>query len=112
MSFATQTRGVVSTPDVELPPFPMLDHDLTSESIESRWLVWGRSAFVVAVTLVLLTLGVANVTLYSRWHEVEDGVQWDARPEGVTAVEIADGSAAAVWGRLRGDVVVAVEGVP
>ncbi len=90
----------------------MLDHDLTSESIESRWLVWGRSAFVVAVTLVLLTLGVANVTLYSRWHEVEDGVQWDARPEGVTAVEIADGSAAAVGGLQRGDVLVAVNGVP
>src|SRR5712691_4413728 len=108
MSFATQLRGVVSTPDVEMPPFPMLDHDLTSEPIESRWLVWGRSAFVVVVTLVLLTLGVANITLYSRWHEVEDGVQWDARPEGVTAADIAAGSAAAVAGLQRGDVLVAV----
>ena len=31
--------------------------------------------------------------LRARWHEVEDGVLWGARAEGVTAVEVAPGSA-------------------
>ena len=48
----------------------------------------GTSAFAVAVVLVLVALGIANVAMYSRWHEVEDGVLWDARAEGVTAVEV------------------------
>ena len=61
---------------------------------EARWLVWGRSVFAIAVVVVLIGLGVANVAMYSRWHEVEDGVFWGARAEGVTAVEVAAGSAA------------------
>ncbi|MBZ5555668.1 MAG: PDZ domain-containing protein [Acidobacteriia bacterium] len=112
MSLATQTAGEVSTREVDTASFPMLDYELTPEPIESRWLVWGRSVFAVAVALALLTLGLANIALYSRWHEVEDGVHWDARPEGVTAVEIASGSAAAAAGLQRGDVLVAVNGVP
>jgi len=43
---------------------------------EARWLVWGRSVFAVAVVVALIALGVANVAMYSRWHEVEDGVFW------------------------------------
>ena len=29
-------------------------------------------------------LGIANIATRARWNEVEDGVYWDARPEGVT----------------------------
>src|SRR4029077_11595353 len=79
---------------------------------EARWLVWGRSIFAVAVVVALIALGVANVAMYSRWHEVEDGVFWGARAEGVTAVEVAAGSAAAAAGIQRGDVLVAVTRVP
>ena len=74
----------------------MADTDLNhAEPVEARWLVWGRSVFAVTVVAVLVALGVANVAMYSRWHEVEDGVLWSARAEGVTAAEVAAGTAAA-----------------
>ncbi len=67
----------------------MADPELNqAEPVEARWLVWGRSVFAVVVVALLVTLGLANVTMYSRWHEVEDGVYWSARAEGVTAAEI------------------------
>src|SRR5579864_4531555 len=59
---------------------------------------WSGSAFAVVVAVVLVVLGVANVAMYSRWHEVEDGVLWGARAEGVTALDVAAGSAAAAAG--------------
>jgi len=83
-----------------------------AEPDEARWLSWGRSLFAVAVVIVLVILGVANVAMYSRWHEVEDGVLWSARAEGVTATEVVPGSAAAVAGIQRGDVLLAVNGSP
>ena len=77
---------------------------------ESPWRTGGRSAFVTAVVLVLLALGIANVALYSQWHEVEDGVFWDQRAEGVSAVEVLPGSAGDAAGIQRGDVLLAVNG--
>src|SRR5581483_373539 len=65
----------------------------------------------IAIVVALATLGVANVALYSRWHEVEDGVLWGARAEGVTALEVAPDSAGASAGVRRGDVLLAVNGV-
>src|SRR5690242_19745607 len=73
-------------------------------------LAWGRTAFAIAIVLVLVTLGIANVAMYTRWHEVEDGVLWGSRAEGVTALDIAAGSAAAAAGIQQGDVLVAVNG--
>jgi two-component system NtrC family sensor kinase len=91
----------------------MPDSPLThAEPLEARWLAWGRSAFAVIVVVVLAALGIANVALYSRWHEVEDGVLWSPRAEGVTATEIAPGSSAAVAGIQPGDVLLAVNGSP
>jgi two-component system, NtrC family, sensor kinase len=102
--------SVDSRVDSQLPPMtdparPVGDVD------EARWLAWGRSMFAVIVVVVLVVLGVANVALYSRWHEVEDGVLWSARAEGVTATEVIPGSAAAAAGIQRGDVLIAVNGV-
>jgi two-component system, NtrC family, sensor kinase len=91
----------------------MLDATVNhAEPVEARWLVWGRSASAVAIVLVLVALGVANVAMYSRWHEVEDGVLWDARAEGVTAADVLPQSAGAAAGIKPGDVLVAVNGVP
>src|SRR3954454_1182794 len=90
----------------------MPDSLLIAEPLEARWLSWGRSAFAVAVVLVLAALGLANVAMYSRWHEAEDGVLWSSRPEGVTATDIAPGSAGAAAGIQRGDVLLAVNGSP
>jgi PAS domain S-box-containing protein len=89
--------------------------DLAAAAAPARsdgWLSWGKSALALAVVVVLVTLGVANVVLYSRWHEVEDGVLWGVRSEGVTALEVAPGSAAAKAGVERGDVLLAVNGAP
>src|SRR4029077_15670895 len=82
------------------------------DPVEARWLVWGRSVFAVTVVVLLVALGIANVAMYSRWHEVEDGVLWSARAEGVTATETAAGTAAAAAGIARGDVLLAVNGAP
>src|SRR5215472_6267882 len=59
---------------------------------DRSWLAWARSLFAVVVVAVLTTLGIANVALYSRWHDVEDGVLWVARTPGVTASDVAPGS--------------------
>src|ERR1043165_9735815 len=91
----------------------MVDTELNhAEPAEARWLVWGRSVFAVVIVLLLVALGVANVVMYSRWHEVEDGVLWSARAEGVTASEVASGTAADAAGIHRGDVLIAVNGLP
>ena len=50
------------------------------------------------MVVVLVVLGVENMALRARWHEVEDGVLWAARAEGVTAVEVVAGFS----GRRRG----------
>jgi hypothetical protein len=57
-------------------------------------------------------LGVANIAVRAQWHEVEDGVFWGARSEGVTAVDVAPGSAADVAGVRPGDILLAVNGAP
>jgi PAS domain S-box-containing protein len=83
-----------------------------SESGDARWRAWVRSAFVAVVVLLLGGLGTANVVTHARWHEVEDGVLWAARAEGVTAVEVAAGSAGALAGVQPGDLLLAVDGSP
>ena len=91
----------------------MADTELNhAEPVEARWLVWGRSVFAVVIVLLLVALGIANVAMYSRWHEVEDGVLWSARSEGVTATEVAADTAAEAAGIQRGDVLLAVNGLP
>jgi PAS domain S-box-containing protein len=61
---------------------------------------------------MLLVLGVANIALRAQAHQVEDGVLWADRAEGVTVSEIADGSPAARAGLQRGDILLAVNGMP
>src|SRR5262245_17379784 len=78
---------------------------------DSTWLSWGRSVSAVTLVVVLLALGVANIGLRSRWHEAEDGVLWGARAEGVTAIEVADGSAGAAAGVEGGAVLLAGNGL-
>ena len=83
-----------------------------AEPAEARWRVWGRSVFALVVVLFLAGLGIANVVTHARWHEVEDGVFWDTRPEGLTAIEVDPGSAAAHASIKRGDLLLAVNGSP
>src|SRR6266851_3665553 len=113
MSFANSSERRSVHEPFGLTQSAMFDSARThAEPVEARWLVWGRSAFALAVVVVLIVLGVANVAMSSRWHEVEDGVLWGNRAEGVTAVEVAAGSAAASAGLQRGDVLLAVNRSP
>jgi two-component system, NtrC family, sensor kinase len=77
-----------------------------------RVLAWGRSLFALAVVAILLVLGLANIAMRAQWHQVEDGVLWQARPEGVTAAEVAASSPAGAAGIARGDVLIAINGSP
>jgi PAS domain S-box-containing protein len=61
---------------------------------------------------MLLVLGVANIALRAQAHQVEDGVLWADRAEGVTVADIAPESPAARAGIERGDVLLAVNGSP
>jgi two-component system NtrC family sensor kinase len=78
----------------------------------TRWIAWGRSLFALVVVGMLLALGVANIAQRAQLHQVEDGVLWADRAEGVTAVEVAAGSPAASAGIQRGDVILAINGAP
>ena len=51
----------------------------------------------------LLCLGLANVSARATWNEVEDGVLWSARAEGVVATEIAPGTPAEAVGVRPGE---------
>jgi PAS domain S-box-containing protein len=79
---------------------------------EGGWRGWGRSVFATVIAIVLIGLGVANMATRARWSEVEDGVHWDARPEGVTAIAIAPGSPATAAGISEGDILLAINGRP
>ena len=60
---------------------------------------WGRSVFAVAVVASLRRARRRERQRCTRaWHEVEDGVLWERAAEGVTAVEVARGSAASAAG--------------
>ena len=56
----------------------------------------------------LLGLGLANIALRATWHQVEDGVLWTDGGQGVTAAEVAPGSAADRAGVRPGDVLLAI----
>ena len=64
------------------------------------------------VVAALLVLAFANIAVRSSWSEVEDGVLWVSRPEGVVAAEIDVQSAAGTVGILPGDLLLAINGKP
>src|SRR5262249_21928498 len=82
------------------------------ESSDAARRPWGRSIFALVVAATLVVLGVANIVVRAQWHEVEDGVFWGARAEGVTAVDVAPGSAADIAGIQPSDILLAINGTP
>jgi PAS domain S-box-containing protein len=79
---------------------------------EARWRTWARPIVVVAIVVVLVALGIANVVMRAQWHDVEDGVLWAARAQGVTALDVVPDSPGAQAGVRPGDVLLAVNGNP
>src|SRR5687767_2575885 len=84
----------------------------SNRASEARWIAWGRSAFATAVALILIVLGAANIATRARWNEVEDGVYWELRPEGVTAVAVAPGASGGRAGIAAGDILLSIDGRP
>lgn len=70
---------------------------------------WGWLS-ALAVVVVLLVLGAANVAVRATWHELEDGVLWVSRPQGITAAELSEQSTGARAGVQVGDVLLAING--
>ena len=64
----------------------------------ARRLGWARTFVSLTFVATLLGLGLANIALRATWHEVEDGVLWVTGPQGVTAAEMAPGSAGGAGG--------------
>ncbi len=69
---------------------------------------WGLFALVG----VLLCFGALNIAVRATSHKLEDGVLWEARPEGVTAADVAARGGAMAAGIRPGDVIVAIDGAP
>ena len=67
---------------------------------------WGLFALVG----VLLCFGALNIAVRATSHKLEDGVLWEARPEGVTAADVAARGGAMAAGIRPGDVLVAIDG--
>jgi two-component system, NtrC family, sensor kinase len=67
---------------------------------------WGAFALVG----VLLCFGALNIAVRATWHKLEDGVLWEARPEGVIATEVAARSTAMSAGIRAGDLLIAING--
>ena len=78
----------------------------TTPSIWKRYRHVGNIALGSLFVLGLLCLAIANIVVRSSWIEVEDGVLWVSKPEGLTAQEIDPGSAAANAGIQIGDVLI------
>jgi len=75
------------------------------------WTEW-PSAGPLGIALLLLCLGIANITARANWREVEDGVLWAMRAEGVVAEEIAAGGPAARAGLKPGDLLLSIDNHP
>jgi two-component system, NtrC family, sensor kinase len=93
----------------------MNKHATAAATTRARWR-WPGLADVlpagvtIAVTAVLLTLGLANVVVRATWHEADDGVLWVSRVEGVTAFDVAPGTPASRAGVRPGDLLEAIDG--
>jgi two-component system, NtrC family, sensor kinase len=70
-----------------------------------------RVALPVAVSVVLVCLGVINIALVKTWHPApEDGVLWSVQGQNVVAADLAPGAAGARAGLKARDVLLLING--
>jgi two-component system, NtrC family, sensor kinase len=65
---------------------------------------------VLAVTTLLVALGVSNIYLKATWHLLDDGVLWKEAAHGVVASRISSNGPAAAAGIETGDVLLGIDG--
>ena len=90
----------------------MLGAHPVAQSAEGRRTRWWKPALPLVVVTALLCLGVANIAALATFREVEDGVLWVLRDDGVAAREIASGSPAARVGIKPDDLLLAIDDRP
>ena len=78
----------------------------------NRWGRWVPPVLAVILVAVLICLASVNVVVRANWTEIVDGVLWSDLSEGVTAVAIGEGEAGQIAGIRRGDVLLAIDGIP
>jgi len=83
-----------------------------SSRLPAAWSRWSRPALPVVVVSALLCLGIANISTRATWREVEDGVLWTTRPDGVVAADVASDTPADRVGLKRGDLLLAIDDRP
>lgn len=92
----------------------MLDsaHLTSVRTTSPGWRDWPRSFVPIAMALLLLVMGIANIVQRATSDDVEDGVLWVERSVGVVAAEVAEDSPAQRAGVRPGDVLLAVDEKP
>ncbi|MCG6921195.1 MAG: PAS domain S-box protein [Acidobacteria bacterium] len=69
-----------------------------------------KNALVVGLGLALASLGVYNIVLKATWSLMDDGVFWEAAPQGLVASRIDPGGPGSEAGVRAGDILLAVDG--
>jgi two-component system NtrC family sensor kinase len=90
----------------------MLGVPQTVQSANVRRAAWWKPALPLIVVTGLLCLGIANIATLAAFRELEDGVLWTLRDDGVIASEIANGSPAERVGIRPGDLLLAIDDRP
>ncbi len=66
---------------------------------------------IVFTLAVFLALGCLNIVKKVGWKEPTDGVIWESKPEGLTAVHVIQGSPAELNGIRKGDILVKINDI-
>jgi two-component system NtrC family sensor kinase len=67
---------------------------------------------IIFTLAVFLALGCLNIVKKVGWEEPTDGVIWESKPEGLTAVKVIQGSPAELNGIRKGDILVEINDIP
>jgi len=71
-----------------------------------------KNAAVLALAVLLASLGIYNIYLKATWTLMDDGILWKESPQGLVAGRVAAGGPAARAGVHVGDVLLGADGDP
>jgi two-component system NtrC family sensor kinase len=83
-----------------------------SEKQKSSYYEKIKTYLAILPVFILLVLGGLNIYKKITWKEPSDGVFWDERPEGLTAVNVAVNSPAYLHGIKKGDILYSINNTP
>jgi two-component system NtrC family sensor kinase len=69
-----------------------------------------KRTVILALTTLLVALGVSNIYLKATWHLLDDGALWKETPHGLVASRLSSGGPAALAGVRSGDVLLGIDG--